>query len=231
MYIKRRFYFLEGPLGSALALDPPKSAPGSGGDAECDGGGDGDGDGGGGGGGECPDDEDCADGGCSDEDCEEGEGTDDGGMARWGVMEPRAALFLHDKPFYYRTSRGREVTWQLHFKNIPGTNGATDTAQPGIFSVGTNWHTPWRSYLQASTVTSVDPTVNGRQDLAFFVFLGNGSARQHPLNVPEYSSRTLLTSNHGEFRLTFPSGSCNVYGQKALFSESKNKFIKKITTI
>ena len=127
----------------------------------------------------------------------------EGGMPYWWVNQPYAELFVRDKPFFYNTSGGRQVVMELHFKNLPGTNGAVDTAQPGIFSLGTNWHSPWRSYLQASPSNA----------LTYFCFLGDGSARQYVRGAVEQASRAKLIETEYGLALQFPSGSRNVYGQ------------------
>src|SRR6266542_2901865 len=128
-------------------------------------------------------------------------------MPNWWVSEPYVTLFVTDKPFFYNTSRGRELAMELHLKNSAGDNSRTDNAQPAIFSVGTNWYTPWRSYLQQADITGNSPHT------AYFAFLGDGSARRYALDLLEYTSQALLTATNGEYWLNFPSGSRNVYGQ------------------
>ncbi|HMJ67154.1 MAG TPA: hypothetical protein VK615_17550, partial [Candidatus Binatia bacterium] len=100
---------------------------------------------------------------------------EEGAMAHWWVSEPLVKLFLHDKPLWYETSRGQEIAFKLSFKNEPATNAVIDTRQTTIFSVGTNWHTPWRSYVQQSP--------NGTN---YYLFLGDGSAVEH---VPGHMDR------------------------------------------
>ena len=142
--------------------------------------------------------------------CEDEE--DEGGMPHWEIQEPNLNLYVHDKPLFYRTSRGKEVAFKMHYKNTLGENGYTDNRQPGIFSVGTNWHSPWRSYLQRSKVVGNESGVNESTNLLFFVFLGDGSARQFPLTRAEYVSGAILTTTNEEYYLTFPSGKRYVYG-------------------
>jgi RHS repeat-associated protein len=160
-----------------LPVDPPNPCPGNGSGGNGSGSG-GNGSGGGGGAGGhipkglqqklCPS---CGDGGGQGEK-EEGEGEEcceEGGMPHWWVGEPRINLFVHDKPFWYRASRGPEIAFKLLFKNEPGTNSAIDTRQTSVFGVGTNWHTPWRSYVQKS------PNGSDR----YYLFSGDGSAVEH----------------------------------------------------
>ena len=173
----------EGEAGVAYAMEGGGCCGGSGGPVAWGGGG-----WPGGGGGQT-----CCDFSC----CEEG------GMAFWWVSEPYISLFLRDKPFFYNTSRGRQVAFEMHYKNTPGINGMTDNSQPGIFSAGTNWHLPWRSYLQRTTNYSD----------SFFGFLGDGSARQYNAGDTDYASgSTLVAAANNQYHLCFRSGSTNIYG-------------------
>ena len=133
------------------------------------------------------------------------------GMPTWSVSHPNMSVSMRDTPFYYNNSRGRPVAFELNYKSTPGTNGYTDNLQPRIFSVGKNWHTPWRSYLQLGGYYNLNGWPSANQDM-FFAYLGDGSARQYALNVPDLSSRAVLTATNSEYWLTFPSGAKNVYG-------------------
>jgi len=147
------------------------------------------------------------------------------GMPRWWVEEPTHILYVVDKPIFYFTSTGREMAFELQYKSKRGSNGDLDATQYRIFSVGKNWSTPWRSYIQQSDITDGD----GKP--AFWVVMGDGSVRLFPQNQPEQFSRAVLTfnSDEGSYVLTFPSGSQNVYGipvvlggQQYVFLSSKS---------
>ncbi len=132
-----------------------------------------------------------------------------GGMPFWYVEEPSLRLYLKDKPFFYQTSRQTSIELGLYYKSEPGQAGQVDARQYAIFGVGTNWSTPWRSYLQRTE--SKDPTTT--DDEVWYCFLGDGTARKYPLGAPEYLTRAVLTKTNSEYWLTFPSGARNVYGQ------------------
>jgi RHS repeat-associated protein len=137
-----------------------------------------------------PDEYTCCDNsgsGDEEEDCD--------GMPRWRVTEPILNLWLVDRPLWYQPSRGPRVTLDLFFKNIQGTNGAADNGTPGIFGVGTNWHTKWRAY--ATPVSSTEA----------LVFRGDGSARVYTLNQVDYNTRLKLESASPGYTLTAPNGS------------------------
>jgi YD repeat-containing protein len=145
------------------------------------------------------------------------------GMPTWRVEEPSLSLYVSDVPLFYSTSRGRQVAFQLSYKGKPGMNVKGDNLQPAIFGAGTNWHTPWRSYMQKSTVTDAstgDPT--------FFIFLGDGSGRQYPLNKTEQHSRSSLLFTNGEYRLTFPSGGRNVYATFVTLGTNQYIFLSRM---
>src|SRR5258705_11435409 len=117
-------------------------------------------------------------------------------MPRWRVTEPLLELWLVDRPFYYRPSRGPRVSFDLFFKNIQGTNGASDNGSPVIFSVGTNWHTKWRAYAVPDPNSSTNA----------LVVRGDGSARTYSLNVVDYNTRLKLESASPGYTLTAPNG-------------------------
>ncbi len=131
------------------------------------------------------------------------------GMPVWSVEEPTLRMFVRDRPFLYKTARGTVVDFELSLKHQPGKAGQVDSKQYAIFGVGTNWSTPWRSYIQQTT--SNDATT--MTDEAWYCFLGDGSARKYPLDAAEYVSKAVLTKSGSEYWLTFPSGERNVYGQ------------------
>jgi len=130
------------------------------------------------------------------------------GMPRWWVEEPTHILYVADKPIFHHTSKGREIAFELQYKSERGENGELDAAQYRIFSVGKNWNTPWRSYMQQSDAA------DGNGKPAFWVVLGDGSVRLFPQGQPEQHSRAILATNgSGGYWLTFPSGARNVYAQ------------------
>jgi RHS repeat-associated protein len=155
----------------------------------------------------------CADCGGSDDECceEEGgggqgggeRGQRGGGMVHWTVKQPRLKVFLRDKPFWYRPSRGPQIAFNLHYKSKSGTNGAIGTAQPLIFSVGTNWHTPWRSYIQNSP--------NGDAWTSYFVYAGDGSVIDYIIGVDEPRTAASLTNDGGQFTLRFNNGEKRIF--------------------
>jgi len=128
-------------------------------------------------------------------------GDNGGGMPRWFVTEPHVNLHLADKPLWYRPSRGKDVQFELFFKNRSGANGTVDNAQYLIFSVGKNWHTPWRSYLQ-ERLTSFGP--GGTHML----YLGNGAVHHvAPGYVDLESSAKFVEGEDDTYELRFRDGS------------------------
>lgn len=124
------------------------------------------------------------------------------GMPSWLVSEPGVNVWLTDTPLRYKTSRGRSVAFKLHYKNRQGTQGTNDNGEPRIFSVGSRWHTGWRSYVQ--------PVVG--ESTNFWVFVGNGTARKYTLDRINYANRAKLVQTSGTNVLQFPNGARNVYG-------------------
>lgn len=137
-------------------------------------------------------------------------------MAYSWVSEPRLTVWLRDKPLFYRTSFGQEISFSLDFKSTTGANGVIDTSDPAIFSLGTNWHTPWRSYLQKIDV------------IKRLVVLGNGSARQYVLDVTDYGSRAKLTGEDDDYVLQLSSGYKYYYYTPVTLGQRTNVFLSKI---
>jgi RHS repeat-associated protein len=126
-----------------------------------------------------------------------------GGMAIWSVKEPRLNLFLNDKPFWYHPSRGPEIAFNLNYKNRNGTNGIIGTRQPLIFSVGTNWHTPWRSWLQNNPD-------NG--DTSFFFYPGDGSVTDRIMGIDDPQDGIRFTFDSTNFTAQYNNGQRRTYG-------------------
>jgi len=138
-------------------------------------------------------------------------------MPAWRVSEPNINVWLHDKPFFYRPSRGPEVSFRLNFKNVSGANGEIDTAQPGIFGVGTNWHTAWRCYIE-----------NASGD-RWFAFLGDGSARQYYTNTVDYYSRSMLCNPGTDlYTLTLASGVKYTFNKPVTLNGNSYNFLTKL---
>jgi hypothetical protein len=129
------------------------------------------------------------------------------GMPHWSVTEPHLGVFFKDTPLWYRPSRGANVEFNLSYKNTPGSNGAVDASQYLIFGVGTNWHTPWRSYMLNRSGTS-----SGQ----YMVYLGDGSVNHFVTNAVDYETRARLTDGdtNDTFFLTFNNGIRHRYGPK-----------------
>jgi RHS repeat-associated protein len=130
------------------------------------------------------------------------------GMPSWFVGEPGVNLLLSDTPLWYRPSRGRDVRFQLSYKNALGSNGVVDASQYLIFGVGTNWNTPWRSYLQ-----SYAPDGTGGDHM---LFLGEGGVSHVKVGTVDYetSAAFALGDNLDTYELTFNDGARNIYGPK-----------------
>jgi hypothetical protein len=134
-------------------------------------------------------------------------------MPRWRVTEPILNVWLTDRPLWYQPSRGPRVAFELFFKNIQGTNGAAENGVPGIFGVGTNWHTKWRAYATR---------VSGSQVL---VFRGDGGARVYALDQVDYNTRLKLTAASPGFVLTAPNGSLWRFTTETVLNGVTNWFL------
>ena len=127
------------------------------------------------------------------------------GMPEWKVTEPNINLYLNDTPMWYQPSRGRDVRFELAYKNSLGSNGVVDASQYLIFGVGTNWNTPWRSYLQASSAPS---------QADFYLFTGNGSISNIKLDYVDFHTSATLTAHEDPdtYVLTYNNGQRHTYG-------------------
>ena len=125
------------------------------------------------------------------------------GMAYWMVTEPIPNLWLQDRPFWYEPSRGEPIELTLTHKGRLGANGALDSADTNMFSAGTNWFIPWRSY--------VEPWNNGGT-INYFVSLGDGTLLNLVLGAYTRGSSIQLTTEDGNYVVKFPSGKKHIYG-------------------
>ena len=137
------------------------------------------------------------------------------GLATWGVIEPSVDLWLVDTPLRYNASRSGPVSFKLQYKNRQGAQGTTENAVPGIFSVGSRWHTPWRAYLEAVPTESTN----------FWVYLGDGSAVKFTLDKLDYGSLAKLTQVSSTNVIQYPDGSMDVFGQSFVLSGVSRYFL------
>jgi RHS repeat-associated protein len=75
---------------------------------------------------------------CAGEDCA---GCDDHGIPVWEVTEPYLNLWVHDTPVFYRTSLGKEIAFQLNYKQRD-----TRPRNDGVYPA-TAWSHNWYSYV------------------------------------------------------------------------------------
>ncbi len=120
----------------------------------------------------------------------------------WLVSEPAVDLWLADTPLKYRTSRGAPVSFSLYYKNRHGSQNDVDNGQSAIFSLGYHCHAPWRSYVEAIPGQSTN----------FWVYVGDGTARQYTLGNVDYLKLATLTQISSTNVLQFRDGSTNEYG-------------------
>lgn len=139
------------------------------------------------------------------------------GMPNWFVSEPTVNLFAKDTPLWYRPSRGNDIRFELFYKNTLGSNGVVDASQYLIFGVGTNWNTPWRSYLLASGSD-------------FYVFSGSGSISYSILNAVDFESSGRLTTgaDADTYYITYSDGTRHVYGPKVTLAGTFLWFLTRI---
>jgi RHS repeat-associated protein len=145
------------------------------------------------------------------------------GMPTWFVTEPNLNLFLEDTPFRYRPSRGLDIEFQLYFKNTLGANGIVDASQYLIFGVGTNWNTPWRSYLMKRLT---DPGPGGE----YFLFNGNGRIVHLARGYVDYETTAKFDpgDRSDTFYLTFPNGIRHIFGPKVMLAGTELWFLTSI---
>jgi RHS repeat-associated protein len=135
-------------------------------------------------------------------------------MPGWVVSEPNVNLLLNDTPLWYRPTRGRDVRFQLSYKNTQGSNGVVDASQYLIFGVGTNWNTPWRSYLVSY---APDETFGNADHL---LFLGEGGVSHVMLDAVDYETSTILSTGDDTdtYYLTFNDGARYTYGPRIVLA-------------
>jgi RHS repeat-associated protein len=143
-----------------------------------------------------------------------------GGMPHWAVNEPYLNLFLQDKPMWYQPSRGRAVEFKLYYKNTPSSNSTVDASQYLIFGVGTNWNTPWRSYLQSAYFES------GR----FMRHAGNGGVSHVAVGYVDRETSALFGygPTNDTYQMTFSDGSRHVYGPKVTLAGTDLWFLSRM---
>ena len=142
-------------------------------------------------------------------------------MAEWEVIEPYANIKLGDTPMWYQPSVGRPIAFHLEYKDDSGYNLATDTAQQLIFGVGTNWHTPFRSYIQPAPNGSGQCwLVNGDASIRVFTIPGFPASGTTTLDK-DYESLTTLAYDAGldQYTLTKHDGSHLYYGAKKIIAD------------
>ncbi len=113
-------------------------------------------------------------------------------MVTWDVMEPFLNITLRDTPLWYQPSVGKPVAFKLNYNDFGGYNLAIDASQQLIFSVGTNWTTPFRAYVQRESPSRA------------YVFLGDGSGRVFNPGSTAYDYDT-------QSKLEYVSGTTNRY--------------------
>ena len=123
-------------------------------------------------------------------------------MPGWLVTEPDANLWLIDTPLRYNVSRGKAMKLKLFLKNQQGPQGASENGQAKIFSLGSHWHSPWRSYVEPVSGESTN----------FWVYPGNGTAVKFTLDAIDYQTRRKLTQVSSTNVLQLPDGGQNIYG-------------------
>lgn len=153
-----------------------------------------------------------------------------GGMPVWAVSEPYISLWLEDEPLGYQPAKGPRVSFQLNFS---ASGGAYQRELlPASFSVGTNWHSSWFSYVTLDNNTPAEynfVTGNYSTNILKVAFPGGGQ-RTYPLGFSDdgtvlgYCDSTNATGYDPQtqskisgditngFTVTFPDGRHNFYG-------------------
>jgi RHS repeat-associated protein len=128
-----------------------------------------------------------------------GDGPVAGGMPVWSVTEPVLNLWLVDKPIYYPPSRGREIAFELYYKNQLDQDELSEAENPqsSVYSLGRHWTTPWRAYLKATDDPNAYEYFNGRGGHQVISVAGSGA----------YQDRvSLVTLTNGILALDHPGG-------------------------
>lgn len=136
-------------------------------------------------------------------------------MASWTVSEPWANVWLRDRPLQYNASRGRTVRFSLAYKNRQGIQGDLDNGEPRIFSVGSHWHTLWRSYLEAIPTESTN----------FWAYLGSGGARKYTIDQVNYATLGKLSQISSTNVLQSPEGETMTFGLTTTFGGVTRHFL------
>jgi hypothetical protein len=124
------------------------------------------------------------------------------GLAGWHVTEPSANLWIKDTPLHYKASRGHTVRFTLAYKNRQSVQGDADNNDPRIFSFGSHWHSPWRSYLESIPTETTN----------FWAYLGGGAARKYTSNQINQSTLAKLTNVSGTNVMQSPNGTTLIFG-------------------
>src|SRR5262249_47588607 len=124
-------------------------------------------------------------------------------------------LWLMDTPLMYPASRGRSVRFRLIYKNRLGEKGNGDAAEPGIFSLGARWTSPWRSYLEAITSESTN----------FWFYAGYVSVVKMTINSLYYTTSAKLTQVSSTNIVQYADGSSDIFGQSSTISGVTRYFL------
>src|SRR6185503_20882817 len=69
------------------------------------------------------------------------------GMPFWRVTEPHLALWLHDKPMFYKTAKGTRVGPRLTYHSDSQRPDDTNS-----FNFGPYWNCSWLAYIDLGQV-------------------------------------------------------------------------------
>src|SRR5439155_21492660 len=101
---------------------------------------------------------------------------------------------------------------------------AIDTAQTNIFSVGTNWHSPWRSYLQDAP----DSGTSAGGYAQYFRFLGDGSGNGYLLGTWDTETGIYFADEGTNHVFTYNSGERHIYGADVTIGGTHLWFLSRI---
>lgn len=120
-------------------------------------------------------------------------------MPVWSVTEPVLNIWLADKPIFYPPSRGREIAFELQYKNELDQDELSEAENPqsSIYSLGRHWTTSWRAYLKATDDPNAYEYFNGRGGHQVIRVAGGGA----------YQDRVSLTVlTNGVLAVDHPGG-------------------------
>jgi RHS repeat-associated protein len=119
-------------------------------------------------------------------------------MPTWSVTEPVLNIWLMDKPIVYPPSRGREIAFELYYKNQLDQDELSEAENPqsSVYSLGRHWTTPWRAYLKATDDPNSYEYFNGRGGRQVISVAGSGA----------YQDRVSLVLTNGILVLDHPGG-------------------------